>query len=232
YRVSPVFDGASAYGRFLVVAILASLVMLLFARGVAPWLALGAVAVTFTGLVPSFSQASYVALGVGIIVALAALWQRWSLVAVAAAAVVVLRVSLRMPAARRRVLSEAHLSAVRDARPPDGVELAARHPLVGIGTGGFRKPKADAAHDSPITVAAETGVPGLVLLAWLVLAAVVVCFRRHAVRGPTGRARLAFGLALVALVVHSLFADTLLQDRLFCPALGLAAVAARAEVPA
>src|SRR5262249_22896969 len=57
YRVSPVFDGASAYGRFLVVAILASLVMLLFARGVAPWLALGAVAVTFTGLVPSFSQA-------------------------------------------------------------------------------------------------------------------------------------------------------------------------------
>src|SRR5207237_40161 len=37
YRVSPAFDGASAYGRFLVVAILASLVLLLFARGVVPW---------------------------------------------------------------------------------------------------------------------------------------------------------------------------------------------------
>jgi hypothetical protein len=83
-----------------------------------------------------------------------------------------------------------------------------------------------------VTVAAETGAPGLVLLAWLVLAAVVVCFRRNAVRGPTGRARLAFGLALVALVVHSLFADTLFQDPLFWAALGLAAVAARAEVSA
>jgi O-Antigen ligase len=232
YRVSPVFDGASAYGRFLVVAILASLVLLLFARGVAPWLALAAVTVTFVGLVPSFSQASYVALGAGILVALAALWQRWSLVAVAAAAVVVLGVSLGMPATRHRVLAEADLSAVADARTTDGVELAARHPLVGIGTGGFREPKADAAHDSPITVAAETGVPGLVLLGWLVLAAVVVCLRRNAVRGPAGRARLAFGLALVALVAHSLFADTLFQDPLFWAALGLAAVAARAEVPA
>jgi hypothetical protein len=232
YRVSPVFDGASAYGRFLVIAILVSLVVLLFMRGAAPWLALPAVAVTFAGLVPSFSQASYVALGVGIVVALAALWQRWSLVAVGAAAVVLLGVSVGMPDARHRVLAVADLSAVADARTSDGVELAARHPLVGVGTGAFRAARADASHDSPITVAAETGVPGIACLAWLVLAAVVVCFRRNAARGATGRARLAFGLALVALAVHSLFADTLFQDPLFFAALGLAAVAARAEVPA
>jgi hypothetical protein len=232
YRVSPVFDGASAYGRFLVVAILASLVLLLFARGVAPWLAVAAVTVTFAGLVPSFSQASYVALGVGTVVALAALWQRWSLAPLAVAAVVLLGVSVGVPEARHRVLAEADLSAVAGARTSDGVELAARHPLLGVGTGGFREPKPDASHDTPITVAAETGVPGLVLLAWLVVAAAVVCFRRNAVRGPTGRARLAFGLALVALVAHSLFADTLFQDPLFWAALGLAAVATRAEVPA
>jgi hypothetical protein len=232
YRVSPVFDGASAYGRFLVVAILVSLVVLLFTRGAAPWLALAAVVVTFVGLVPSFSQASYVALGVGIVVALAALWQRWSLVAVGAAAVVLLGVSVGMPEARHRALAVADLSAVADARASDGVELAARHPLVGVGTGAFRAPRADASHDSPVTVAAETGVPGIALLAWLVLAGVVVCFRRNAVRDVTGRARLAFGLALVALAVHSLFADTLFQDPLFFAALGLAAVASRAEVPA
>jgi len=230
YRVSPVFDGASAYGRFLVVAILVSLVLLLFARGAAPWLALLAVAVMFAGLVPSFSQASYIALGVGIVVALAALWQRWSLVAVGAAAVVLLGVSVGMPEARDRVLAVADLSAVADARTSDGVELAARHPLVGVGTGAFRAAKADASHDSPITVAAETGVPGVVLLAWLFLAAAVACFRRNAVRSPTGRARLAFGLALVALAVHSLFSDTLFLDPLFFAALGLAAAAARAEV--
>jgi hypothetical protein len=232
YRVSPVFEGAPAYGRFLVVAILASLVLLLFARGVVPWLALLAVAVTFAGLVPSFSQASYVALGVGVVVALASLWQRWSLLPVAAAAVVVPAVLVGMPEARHRVLAEADLSAVAGARTSDGIELAARHPLLGVGTGGFREPKADASHDTPITVAAETGIPGLALLAGLLVAAFVVCFRRNAVRGSTGRARLAFGLALVALVVHSLFADTLFQDPLLWGALGLAAVAARAEVAA
>jgi hypothetical protein len=232
YRVSPVFEGAPAYGRFLVVAILASLVLLLFARGVVPWLALLAVAVTFAGLVPSFSQASYVALGVGVVVALASLWQRWSLLPVTAAAVVVLAVLVGMPEARHRVLAEADLSAVAGARTSDGIELAARHPLLGVGTGGFREPKPDASHDTPITVAAETGIPGLALLAGLLVAAFVVCFRRNAVRGSTGRARLAFGLALVALVVHSLFADTLFQDPLLWGALGLAAVAARAEVAA
>jgi hypothetical protein len=231
YRVSPGFDGVSAYGRFLVVAILASLVLLLFSRGVVPWLALVAVVVTFAGLVPSFSQAAYVSLAVGVGVALAALWRRWSLVPVAAAVVVVAVVSVGVPEARHRVLAEADLSAVTAARP-DGIELAARHPLLGVGTGGFREPQANASYDTPLTAAAETGFPGLALLAWLVLAAVVVCFRRNTGRGATGRARLAFGLALVALVVHSLFADTLFQDPLFWGALGLAAVAARAEVPA
>ena len=232
YRVSPVFDGTSAYGRFLVVAILASLVLLLFGRGLVPWLALLAVAVTFAGLVPSFSQASYAALGVGVVVALAALWQRWSLVPLAAAAVALVAVSIGAPQARHRVLAEADFSAVAAARTSDGVELARRHPLAGVGTGGFRERKADLSHDTPITLAAETGLPGLALLAWLVLAAVVVCFRRNAGRNATGRARLGFGLALVALVVHSLYADTLFQDPLFWGALGLAAVAARAEVPA
>src|SRR5262249_61544078 len=106
------------------------------------------------------------------------------------AAVSVLGVPRALPATRPGVLAEADLSAVADVRATDGVELAARHPLVGIGTGGFRKPKADAAHDSPITVAAETGVPGLVLLVWLVLAAGVGRFPRDPRAGPSGRGRL------------------------------------------
>ena len=36
--------------------------------------------VTWVGLVPSFSQSSFVALGVGVVVALAALWRRRSVV--------------------------------------------------------------------------------------------------------------------------------------------------------
>ena len=62
--------------------------------------------------------------------------------------------------------------------------------------------------------------------------AFLVPFRRNPVRGPTGRARLVFGLALVAIVVHSLFYDALFEDPLFWAALALSAVAARAEAPA
>ena len=245
YRVNSVFYDPSIYGRFLVVAILASIVLLLFASGAIPWLAAVLVTVTFAGLVPSFSQSSFVALGAGVVVALAALWRRRSVIPIALAVTALLAVSFGVPQARHRILGKAgfsHASGGRSKLVTNGVKVALHHPLIGVGTGGFRRayakqthlkgkePKAAASHDTPITVAAETGLPGLALLAWLVYAAFAVPFRRNPVRGPTGRARLAFGLALIAIVVHSLFYDALFEDPLFWGALALSALAARAEV--
>jgi hypothetical protein len=46
--------------------------------------------------------------------------------------------------------------------------------------------------------------------------------------GPIGWARLAFGLGLLAIVVHSLFYNALFEDPLFWGLLALGAVAARA----
>jgi hypothetical protein len=43
----------------------------------------------------------------------------------------------------------------------------------------------------------------------------------------TGRARLAFGLALFGIVVHSLFYNALIEDPLFWALLALSAVAWR-----
>jgi hypothetical protein len=247
YRVNSVFYDPSIYGRFLVVAILASIVLLLFASGAIPWLAAVAITVTFAGVVPSFSQSSFVALGAGVVVALAALWRRRSVIPIAVAVGALLAVSLGVPQARHRILGKAgfsHATGGRSKLVTNGVKVALHHPLTGVGTGGFRhayakqthlkgkEPKAAASHDTPITVAAETGLPGLALLAWLVIAAFIVPFRRNPVRGPTGRARLAFGLALIAIVVHSLFYDALFEDPLFWGALALSAVAARAEVAA
>ncbi len=63
YRVNSVFYDPSIYGRFLVVGIIASLVVVLFAKGGVAWAALAAAAVTWLGLAPSFSQSSFVALG-------------------------------------------------------------------------------------------------------------------------------------------------------------------------
>src|SRR5205085_6433483 len=88
YRVNSVFYDPSVYGRFLVVAIAAGVVVALLVRGRLGWAAAAAAAVTWIGLVPSFSQSSFVALGVAILVAVAvAWWSRGALVlAVAAAA--------------------------------------------------------------------------------------------------------------------------------------------------
>jgi putative inorganic carbon (HCO3(-)) transporter len=242
YRVNSVFYDPSIYGRFLVVAILASLVLVLFAPRAAAWTGLVVAVVAWAGLVPSFSQSSFVALGVGVVVALAVLWRRRSVVPIALAVGALLAVSLGVPQARHRILGKAGLSHATGGRSKlvrNGIELALHHPVIGVGTGGFRhayakqthlrgkEPKAAASHDTPITVAAEQGLPGLALLASLVAAALLLAFRSNPIRGPTGRARLAFGLALVAIVVHSLFYDALFEDPLFWGALALSAVAAR-----
>jgi hypothetical protein len=250
YRVNSVFYDPSIYGRFLVVAILASLVLVLFASRAIAWAALAVAAITWVGLVPSFSQSSFVALGAGVVVALAARWRRRSVVPIAFALAALAAVSFGVPQARHRILGKAGLSHATGGRSKlvsNGVKLALHHPVTGVGTGAFRcayakqthlrggckgQPKAAASHDTPITVAAETGVPGLALLAWLVWTCFTVPFRRNPVRGPTGRARLALGLALVAIVVHSLFYDALFEDPLFWGALALSAVAARAEATA
>jgi O-antigen ligase/polysaccharide polymerase Wzy-like membrane protein len=245
YRVNSVFYDPSIYGRFLVVAILASLVLVLFASVPVAWGAAAAATVTFAGLVPSFSQSSFVALGAGIVVALAARWRRRAVVPIAVAIGALLVVSLGVPQARHRILGKAGLSHATGGRSKlvsNGIKVALHHPVIGVGTGGFRhayakqthlkgkEPKAAASHDTPITVAAEGGLPALALLVWLLWVAFNVPFRSNPVRGPTGRARLAFGLALVAIVVHSLFYDALFEDPLFWGAIALSAVAARAEV--
>jgi hypothetical protein len=247
YRVNSVFYDPSIYGRFLVVAILASLVLVLFAGAAAAWGALVVVVVTWVGLVPSFSQSSFLALGVGIVVAVAARWRRRSVIPIAVALLALVAVSFGVPQARHRILGKAgfsHATGGRSKLVSNGVKVALHHPVIGVGTGGFRhayakqvhlkgkEPKAAASHDTPITVAAETGLPGLALLALLVYTAFTLPFRRNPMLGPTGRARLALGLALVAIVVHSLFYDALFEDPLFWGALALSAVAARAEVDA
>jgi hypothetical protein len=244
YHVDSVFHDPELYGRFLVVAILAGLVLVLFGPPAAAWAAAATAAVTWVGLVPSFSAASFVALAAGVVVALAALWRRRSILPLAVAVGAPLAVALGVPQARHRILGKAGISDTTDSRSKlvsNGIEVALHHPVIGVGTGGFlgayaeqahvhgKEPPAAASHDTPITVAGELGVPGLALLAWLLFAALTVPFRANPVRGPTGRARLGLGLALVAIVVHSLFSDALFEDPLFWTALALSAAAARAD---
>jgi hypothetical protein len=245
YRVNSVFYDPSIYGRFLVIAILVGLVVVLRRRdplwALAAALALG---ITWAGLLPSFSQSSFVALGVAIVLAAIAVWRWRSLPLVAVAAVALVVAGVASPQIRHRVQHKTSLSSITSGRSTlvsKGARIAVHHPVLGVGVGGFKRayadlvglrgkePKAAASHTTPITVAAETGFPGLALFAWLVATALVVAFRRV---GPLfeGTARLALALGLSAILVHCLFYNALFEDPTFWGLLALIVVAGRADV--
>jgi O-antigen ligase len=240
YRVNSVFWDPSIYGRFLVVAILVSLVIALGTRAgrVALLLALG-IAVTWTGLLVSFSQSSFVALGVGVLAAAAFAW-RWRVFAAAGlAAVVLVSVGFAAPNVRHNLFDHSfnRVTSDRYSLVTNGVKIAVHHPIGGVGVGGFRhayakrqhlrgrEPKKAASHDTPVTVAAETGLPGLLLFGWLLAAALVLTLRRPA-GGLVDRTRLVVGLAVGAIAVHSLFYNAFFEDPMAWALFGLAALAA------
>jgi hypothetical protein len=241
YRVNSVFYDPSIYGRFLVVGILASLAYVLRRRSDPLWQLAAAltIAITWAGLLPSFSQSSFVALIVAVLVAAIVAWRKRSLFLVAAAIGVLIGATVASPSVRHRA-SLSHITSGRSTLVGKGVRVAVHHPLGGVGVGGFKhayaalahlrgkEPKAAASHTTPVTVAAETGLPGLLLLLWLVGAAFVHAFRRLG-RGFDGTARLGFGLALVAILVHCLFYNALFEDPTFWGLLALVVVGAGAE---
>jgi hypothetical protein len=244
YRVNSVFYDPSIYGRFLVVAILAGVVVVL--SRVSLRVAAGttaAIAVVWVGLYYSYSQSSFAALMVGVLLAAALLW-RWRAVAVlVVTAAVVLAIGIGTPRVRHSLTEHTSSSwnkatSGRASLIGNGVRIAVHHPVAGVGIGGFKRayadrvglkgkePKAAASHNTPVTVAAETGVPGLVLLLWRVAEALLGAFRR--VGGTfAGRASAAFGIMIAAIAVHSLFYNALFEDPMFWGLLALAAVAAR-----
>jgi O-antigen ligase len=244
FRVNSIFWDPSVYGRYLVVGILTALAGILLG-GLAGRRAAGlyaVVAALWLGLFFTFSQSSYVALAAGVVVAAVVVW-RWRAVAGAAAlgAVVVLG-TLAIPDVRDRLVDEGRsgVDAVTSGRASlvgQGLRIAADHPLAGVGVGGFSAayaeraglrgddPRSAASHTTPVTVAAEQGLPGLALLGWLLTAALVAAFRGLG-RGFTSRVSFAVGLTLLAIAVHSLFYAAFFEDPLTWALLGLVALAA------
>ena len=77
-----------------------------------------------------------------------------------------------------------------------------------------------------MTVAAETGIPGLILLGWLIFQALFVTLRR-AGSAFKGRTCLAIAAAVAAIGVHSLFYNALFEDPMFWGLLALTGLCAR-----
>lgn len=235
YRVNSVFWDPSIYGRFLVLAILASLVLVLAAvsRRI-ELVAAAALAATWIGLVVSFSQSSFVALIAGVLAAAALVWRRRAVLTIGLAAAMLLSAGFFIQGV------DAGINRTTSGRfdlVTNGVRIALDHPVAGVGLGGFEdayaartglrgeEPKKAASHNTPVTVAAETGVPGIVLFAWMLVAALLVPLRRTS-RSFAGRASLIVGLFVLAIAVHSLFYNAFFEDPLAWGSLGLAALVA------
>jgi len=242
YRVNSLFWDPSIYGRFLVVAILALLVVVLFVRARRwAYLATAAIAIVWAGLYFSYSQSSFAALAVGVVVAAMFAWGRRGLVLAVVAAVVVAAGALAVPSVRHDVFGNGNGKSATSGRGKlvrKGVHIAVHHPVVGVGVGGFRHayaeltnlrgrdPNAAASHTTPVTVAAEGGIVGFALYVWLLVAALALAFRRFT-RDLPGLTALAYGLVLTAIAVHSLFYSAFFEDPTVGAAIGLAAALPR-----
>ena len=171
FRVNSVFWDPSVYGRFLVVALIPTVVVIVRGRDLRAALAAAVfVVVGWLGLLISFSQSSFAAL-----------------LAVVAAFAVLAGIAAGEPKVRHSLVHHTSsglnsASSGRYSLVANGVRIAVNHPEAGVGVGGFKEayakrtrlkgkePKLAASHDTPVTVAAETGVVGLALFAWLVAA--------------------------------------------------------------
>jgi O-antigen ligase len=242
FRVNSVFWDPSVYGRFLVVAMVPSIVLLVLGRARLLSLAVvAAIVVTWLGLLISFSQSSFAALLVVVLGAAILAWRWRALIAVGAAVAVLGGIAAGSPQIRHSIqhhtssgLNDA--SSGRSSLVANGIRIAAHHPATGVGIGGFKRAYADrvklkgkkpkaASHTTPVTVAAEEGLVGLGLFLWLVGALLVQAFR---VVDRTLRGRTAFGagLALAAIFCHSLFYNAFFEDPMTWGLIGLFALAA------
>jgi putative inorganic carbon (hco3(-)) transporter len=247
FRVNSVFWDPNVYGRFLALVTLAvTSVMLWSSRNRVVLAAAVVLAVLWAGLVLTFSQSSFAALLAGLAV-LAAL--RWDVrrAAVAAAAALFLGagfVVLFQDTLKIDLGSSGGLNKVTSGRSDlirGGVDLFAKRPLQGYGSGSFgrayrlerkgnQQQAVSASHTMPVTVAAEQGLIGLAAYLAVLMAALWSLVGDSAWTAARGRAppraggtvpaagrsyraaRAALAAMFVALVVHTMVYAAFLED--------------------
>jgi O-antigen ligase len=205
FRVNSVFWDPNVYGRFLVLVILAVTALMLWSARARVALASAVVlAVLWAGLVLTFSQSSFAALLTGLAV-LAAL--RWDVRRAAAAAGAALLLGGAFAVLFQDTLkidlgSSGGLNSVTSGRADligGGVELFAKRPFQGYGSGSFgrayrlerkgnQQQAVSASHTMPVTVAAEQGLIGLAAYVAVLATALWALFGDAAWRATRGRA--------------------------------------------
>ena len=237
FRVNSLFFDPNIYGRFVALTMTGLAASLLWSRRprdgaiLAPLLA-----VLWAGLVLSLSQSSFAALLLGLAVLAALRWRpRPVLAAVAVAGAAALAVFFLAPGlVGLNSKSERGLDRATSGRATltnAAVRMARDRPVWGFGSGAFAEryearenPRSTTAamvsHTTPLTVAAEQGVIGLVAYLALLWTSFALLFSgvREALRAlppPVAAvARAALAAAFAGLVLHTLVYAAFLEDPL------------------
>jgi putative inorganic carbon (HCO3(-)) transporter len=230
FRTNSLFYDPNIYGRHLALA-LSLLVVLMWQRRRLFALTAALIAFLWVGLYYSYSQSSLVALFaavVGITLVVTGRRTRRAIVicvaALALAGVGLAAVGVQGHSLRNLTSGRSHLVSVT-------FDVFRSHPVVGVGVGSqplaARKESAsrasvkkDTSHTTPLTVAAELGILGLVAyLAWLAGAYVTLrkVWKRDATTG------LSLAAIFAVLFVHSLSYSGFFEDPITWAVLALAA---------
>lgn len=228
YRVNGIFYDPNIMGRYLAVGIIATLGWM-WLRPLRRELVLGTVAIVLMcgGLLVSFSRSSCLMVMVGIVLLAwrAFGWKR-TLTIGGIAFVVLAGGAIASSHNIRDALTNSHrASTVSEGRfglMNGGIRIWKEHPIAGSGVGSFQQQftatetqteiahkQVSISHNAPITVLAEEGVIGLLLMAWLCVAAWIAIVRSSR-RSPLTEGWLQWTLLAIVtgIFVHSqLYAD-------------------------
>ncbi|TMK58199.1 MAG: O-antigen ligase family protein [Actinobacteria bacterium] len=218
FRVNSVFWDPNVYGRYLALVTTIAAAAMLWARTRETfWLLTGLIAVLWIGLVPTFSQSSFLALLAGLAVLAAIRWSpKWTLAAVGAGLVGAILVVLFVGGSGKLTWDRFNVDlSGRGSLVSGGADLFAEKPVQGYGSGSFQAAYRDhrenedapvtVSHTEPVTVAAEQGLVGLVAYFALIFVALGTLGRGlWGPRPPDLAARAAVLAAFVALLVHTL----------------------------
>lgn len=219
FRVNSVFWDPNVYGRYLALVTTVAAAAMLWARTRnAFWLLSGLIAVLWIGLVPTFSQSSFLALLAGLAMLAAIRWSwRWTLAAVVVGGIGAVLVVLLVGGSGKITSDRLNVDlSGRGSLVSGGVDLFAERPIQGYGSGSFQAAYRDhrenkdapvtVSHTEPVTVAAEQGLIGLVFYFALIAVALWTMGQRMW-RGPpeaSVAARAGVLAAFVALLLHTL----------------------------
>jgi hypothetical protein len=241
FRVTSVFKDPSIYGRHLVLAISALLVLLWLGK-VRFLVAAPIVAVVFAGLYFSYSQSSMAVLFAMAFLITLAVGDRLSRRIVIAAAIVGVIAGGAIAGRALAHHSLRHATSGRSRLVSVTGRVIVNHPLVGVGVGS--QPLAshneehtkltarkDASHTTPLTVLAELGIVGFAVYAWLLVVAARLLTR--VVRERDRALGFSLAASFLVLVLHSLFYSGFFEDPITWGILGVAAASlAGLAVPA